>query len=63
MPANRVGHAVYSAAELKTMQKVITLMVFAVFSVVMLQEQVTINHLIGFTLIMAGAFFVFKAPL
>lgn len=63
VPANRIGHSVYSAAELKTMQEVITLVVFAVFSVAVLKEQVTINHLIGFSLIMAGAFFVFKAPL
>ena len=41
----------------------LTLVVFAVFSVTVLKEQITINHLIGFTLIMAGAFFVFKAPL
>ena len=63
VPANRIGHTVYSAAELKTMQEVITLVVFAVFSVAVLNEQITINHLIGFSLIMAGAFFVFKAPL
>lgn len=63
VPANRYGHAVYSAAELKTMQEVITLIVFAVFSVVYLHEAITINHAVGFALIAAGAFFVFKAPL
>lgn len=63
VPANRYGHAVYSAAELKTMQEVITLIVFAVFSVVYLKEAITINHAVGFALIAAGAFFVFKAPL
>lgn len=63
VPANRIGHAVYSAAELKTMQEVITLAVFAIFSVIVLKEQITINHFIGFSLIVAGAFFVFKAPL
>lgn len=63
VPANRLGHAVYSAAELKTMQEVITLVVFAVFSVVYLGERLTLNHLVGFGCIALGAFFVFKGPL
>jgi uncharacterized protein (DUF486 family) len=63
VPANRYGHTVYSAAELKTMQEVITLIVFAIFSVVYLKEAITINHAVGFALIAAGAFFVFKGPL
>ena len=63
VPANRIGYQVYSAAELKTMQEVITLSVFAVFSVFFLKEPITANHLVGFGLIAAGAFFVFKAPL
>ena len=60
VPANRIGHAVYSAAELKTMQEVITLTVFAVFSVVYLKEAFAWNHAIGFLLIAAGAWFVFQ---
>jgi uncharacterized protein len=60
VPANRIGHQVYSAAELKTMQEVITLIVFALFSVFYLKEQLSWNHLIGFSLIVAGAFFVFQ---
>jgi uncharacterized protein (DUF486 family) len=63
VPANRIGHAAYSAAELKTMQEVITLAVFAAFSVFYLGERLTINHFIGFSLICAGAFFVFKGPI
>ena len=63
VPANRIGHAVYSTAQLKTMQEVITLTVFAVFSVLYLKESLTWNHAIGFALIAAGAFFVFKGPL
>ena len=63
VPANRIGHQVYSAAELKTMQEVITLAVFAVFSVYYLGEKLTVNHLVGFSLIAFGAFFVFKAPI
>lgn len=60
VPANRIGHAVYSAAELKTLQEVITLSVCAVFSFVYLKEPLGWNHLVGFSLIAAGAFFVFQ---
>ena len=63
VPANRIGHDVYSTAELKTMQEVITLAVFSIFSVIYLGERFTINHAIGFALICAGAFFVFRAPI
>jgi uncharacterized protein (DUF486 family) len=62
VPANRLGHAVYSAAELKTIQEVITLCVFAGFSVLYLKEQFTFNHAVGFALIAAGAWVVFSGP-
>jgi uncharacterized protein (DUF486 family) len=60
VPANRIGSAVYSAAELKTIQEVITLLVFAGFSVLYLKEPLGWNHLIGFALIAGGAFFIFQ---
>jgi uncharacterized protein (DUF486 family) len=63
VPANRWGNAVYTTAELKTMQEVITLLVFAGFSVLYLKEAITWNHAIGFAFIAAGAFFVFRGPL
>ncbi len=63
VPANRWGSAVYSAAQLKTMQEVITLTVFAVFSIVYLKQGISINQVIGFALIASGAFFVFRGPL
>jgi uncharacterized protein (DUF486 family) len=63
VPANRYGSAAYSPAQLKTIQEVITLAVFAVFSVVYLQQSITWNHVVGFALIASGAFFVFRAPL
>ena len=59
VPANRIGHDVFSAAELKTIQEVITLFVFALFSVFFLKEPLTWNHFVGFALIVAGAFFIF----
>ena len=63
VPANRYGSAVYSTAQLKTMQEVITLVVFAGFSVLYLKEAFTWNHAVGFALIASGAFFVFRGPL
>ena len=63
VPANRIGHQVYSAAELKTMQEVITLVVFFVFSVAWLGEKLTLNHAVGFAFICLGAWFVFRGPL
>jgi uncharacterized protein len=59
VPANRIGHGHFSAAELKTIQEVITLSVFAVFSVFYLKEPLSWNHLVGFAFIGAGAFFIF----
>ena len=59
VPANRIGHQVYSAAELKTMQEIITLIVFAGFSVLYLGEKISWNHLVGFALIVSGVAFVF----
>lgn len=60
VPANRIGHSVYTTAQLKTMQEVITLTVFVAFSVFYLDEPVTLNQGIGFAFIAVGAFFVFK---
>lgn len=61
VPANRIGSTVYSAAELKTMQEVITLTVFAVFSVLYLKESFTWNHVMGFALIAGGSALIFRA--
>ena len=62
VPANRWGSAIYSPAQLKTMQEVITLSVFAAFSVLYLHEPFTWNYAIGFLLIAAGAYFIFAGP-
>lgn len=60
VPANRIGHGVMSAAQLKTIQEIITLAVFVLFSVVYLKEAITWNVLVGFALMILGATFVFK---
>ncbi|WP_041358270.1 DMT family protein [Nitrobacter hamburgensis] len=59
VPANRWGSAVYSAAQLKTIQEVITLVVFAGFSVLYLKQPLGWNHALGFAFIALGAFFIF----
>lgn len=60
VPANRIGHGRFSAAELKTIQEVISLSVFAIFSIVYLKEEMKWNYIVGFLLIIAAAFFIFK---
>ena len=62
VPANRWGSGVYSAAQLKAIQEVITLSIFAGFSVLYLGQKITVNHLIGFALIALGAWFIFRSP-
>lgn len=59
VPANRIGHQVYSAAQLKTMQEIITLLVFAVFSVLYLGESLRWNHMVAFMFLCGAAFFSF----
>jgi hypothetical protein len=60
VPANRIGSAEYSTAQLKTMQEVITLIVFAIFSVLYLKEEFKWNYLVGFAFMIGAVFFVFK---
>jgi uncharacterized protein (DUF486 family) len=59
VPANRLGSDVYSPAQLKTIQEVITLVIFAAFSTLYLKEAFTWNQGVGFALIAAGAYFIF----
>ncbi len=60
VPANRIGSAAYSAAQLKTIQEVITLCVFAGFSILYLKQPLGWNHAVGFALIVLGASFIFR---
>lgn len=60
VPANRIGHSTFSAAELKTIQEVLTLTVFAGFSVWYLGEPLKWNHAAGFACLVLAAFFIFK---
>ena len=60
MPENRIGHYEYTAAQLKTIQEVITLIVFCVFSLLHLKEELKWNYLVGFGMMIGVEFFVFK---
>jgi uncharacterized protein (DUF486 family) len=60
VPANRIGHGTFSAAQLKTIQEVLTLGVFVVFSIFYLHEPIKWNHLVGFALIILASWFIFK---
>jgi uncharacterized protein (DUF486 family) len=60
VPANRIGHQVYYAAQLKTLQEIITLLVFGVFSVLYLGETLRWNHMVAFMFLCGAAFFSFN---
>jgi len=62
VPANRLGVSYFTVAELKTMQEVITLLVFIGFSTLYLGDKITLHHIGGFSLIALGAAFIFMAP-
>ena len=59
VPANRMGHGQFTAAQLKTIQEVITLIVFCIFSVVYLKEGLKWNYLVGFGMMIGAVFFIF----
>ena len=60
VPANRIGHEYFTAAQLKTIQEIITLSVFSIFSILYLKEDFQWNYLVGFCFIILAAFFIFK---
>jgi len=60
VPANRIGHREFSAAELKTIQEIIALTIFCVFSVFYLKEDLKWNYLVGFLMIIGACIFIFK---
>jgi uncharacterized protein (DUF486 family) len=60
VPANRIGHREFSAAELKTIQEVITLAIFSVFSIFYLKEDLKWNTIAGFLMIAGACILIFK---
>ena len=63
VPANRIGMRTYSLAELKTLQELFSLLGFIVVAWALFGQKPGISQIVGFALIAAGAYFVFKAPL
>ena len=60
VPANRIGSYEFTTAQLKTIQEVITLVVFCLFSVLYLKEGLKWNYLVGFACMALAVFFVFR---
>jgi uncharacterized protein (DUF486 family) len=60
VPANRIGYGMFDAAQLKIIQEVITLVVFAVFSVLYLKEELKWNYAVSFLLIIGAVYFAFR---
>jgi uncharacterized protein (DUF486 family) len=60
VPANRFGYGQFTGVQLKTIQEVITLIVFCIFSVVYLKEEIRWNYVVGFALIVLAVFVIFK---
>ena len=60
VPANRIGHYHFSAAQLKTIQEVITLIIFSVFSIFYLKEEFRWNYVVGFLFMIGAVLFIFK---
>ncbi|HON86353.1 MAG TPA: DMT family protein [Syntrophorhabdaceae bacterium] len=60
VPANRIGHNTFSAAQLKVIQEIVTLVVFAVFSILYLKEGIRWNYIVAFLMIIGAAFFMFN---
>lgn len=60
VPANRIGSGYFTTVQLKTIQEILTLVVFAGFSVFYLGEQIRWNHVVGFCFLVLAAAFIFK---
>jgi len=60
IPANRIGYSQFNAFQLKTIQEVISLVVFSAFAVIYLNENIKWNYIVGFVFIILAVFFIFK---
>jgi len=60
VPANRLGYGKFSAIQLKTIQEIISIKVFCIFSTLYLKEKLALNHLLGFFLIIIATYLIFK---
>jgi uncharacterized protein (DUF486 family) len=60
VPANRAGYGRFSLPQLKVIQEVVTLLVFAVFTVAWMRERLHLNHLWAGLCLVGAVFFTFR---
>jgi uncharacterized protein (DUF486 family) len=65
VPANRIGYSgtggPFSLVELKVIQEVISILIFTIFTLIVFKnEQIKMNHIIGFGFLILAVYFVFK---
>lgn len=60
VPANRLGYGQFSLAQLKIMQEIITMVVFAGFAVWYMGKPLTLNYLWAGVCLIGAAFFIFR---
>lgn len=61
VPANRIGHTELSVSQLKIMQEVITLSVFAPFAVIYMNEPLKFDYLWAGMCLLGAVYFMFRA--
>ncbi len=61
VPANRLGHVVFTLPQLKIIQEVVTLTVFVAFSIFYMGEKVTWNYFYAGLCLLGSVYFIFKA--
>ncbi|MGB2579775.1 hypothetical protein AAIR98_001694 [Elusimicrobium simillimum] len=61
VPANRIGSQYFTVTQLKTIQEIITLAVFVIFSTLYFKEKFAWNHFVGFCFLVLAAYFIFRA--
>lgn len=60
VPANRIGYGEFTVTQLKVIQEIITLVVFACFAVYYLQEKWRWNYLYSFFFLLGAVYFAFR---
>jgi uncharacterized protein len=62
VPANRIGYTAMSLSQLKILQEVITLLVFAPFAVLYMRQPLKLDYLWAALCLVGAVYFVFRSP-
>jgi uncharacterized protein len=62
VPANRIGYTALSLSQLKILQEVITLLVFAPFAVIYMRQPIKLDYLWAALCLVGAVYFVFRSP-